>query len=326
MLILSKTQDCSYIKIESDVLSDFILSSNTGAKVNPGDEVAVVKKEIIDVGVITPTANKPTPKTTYTSFTISSTINCCTDNTVTQSLNEEEISAGSSWNLQFPQDSSSNITGLYFANLYNGLEFNALEGYSLPLANYSCSTGSITDLFPIVQLWFTTNFGVTVTQSYTYDAITGECVYTIADLPPSLAPMYLQLENTNIFSNVYFSYYPLNNAFFSGSTLYLTPEFYGGLVFNDGVYSVTLTFITADGKVITETTCFFFDCKTGCEVSTKIKELEEASNPKNATNIFLLHYTLTEGSNCGCNCEELCEIFRKLCNNLNSTSCLCGCV
>jgi len=185
-----------------------------------------------------------------------------------------------------------------------------------------CSTGDITNLFTIVDAWFTTNFGAPVTQNYIYDITTNTCQYTITDLPVNITPIKLVTD----VGDTYFGYFPIEGMFFNSNMMYIAPSFFSSEQFTDGVYSFSITLISKDQVITTESNCFFFDCKTGCEVSTKIKELEEASNPKNATNIFLLHYTLTEGSNCGCNCDELCEIFRKLCNNLNSTSCLCGCV
>lgn len=290
MLRLSKTQNCSYIKIESDILSDFI----------------------------------STPEN-YTSFTVSAKLNCCNDTTYSQNVIGDQITL-SEWNINFPTTITSYINGIWFENIYNNTSFNVLSS-PLLVGNYSCSIGTITALFPIVEAYFLANFNIVITQSYTYDSVTGECVYTISGLPTSIKPKYFEIETSSITTYSYFSFLPITNGLFDGGSLLLSPEFFSqGNAFQDGVYSITLNYINSEGNIITENNCFFLDCNTACTVSTKIKELQEASNEKNATNIFLLHYTLTEGSNCGCNCEELCEIFRKLCTNLNSSSCLCGCV
>jgi hypothetical protein len=329
MLKLSKTTDCSYIKIESDILSDFISTFNN-QQLRPIDSVYAVNsdKTLVDqTTTATPIFNTPIRPgiSSYTSFTITGKVNCCNDLEYSQTINEEQIGT-SEWNIKFPTNTSSYINGIWFENIYSGFSFNILDSQLL-VGNYSCSIGTITGLFPIVAQFFIDNFGVIIQQDYTYDPVTGECVYIIYNLPDSIKPKYFEIETSSVTTYTYFSFLPLTNAFFDGSSLLLNPEFFNqGNAFQDGVYTITLTYIDINGNIITETNCFFLDCSTACLVSTKIKELEEASNEKNATNIFLLHYTLTEGSNCGCNCEELCEIFRKLCTNLNSTSCLCGCV
>ncbi len=66
MMYLSKTEDCQFIEIKSDNISDFIL--------NPGN---------------------------YTSFTITAKINCCNDGEITHTLGEDEI-GNNVFTLQFP--------------------------------------------------------------------------------------------------------------------------------------------------------------------------------------------------------------------------------
>jgi hypothetical protein len=288
MLTLSKTENCSYIEIKSETLSDFISNSNN-----------------------------------YTNFVVSGTLNCCTSETNTVTITEDDI-LNTEWKLQFPTDSSLVITGLYFQNIYTNQQWNIFST-QYDLVDYMCSTGDITDLFVIIQNWFTANLGVTITQSYTYDAGTNTCTYEISDLPDGIAPVYLSLENSiAIPSQVYFQYFPVNSLLFTGTSMLVSPSFFSLLNYVDGVYSFTLTYTTESGDIITETNCFFLDCVTACNVSTKLQSL--MTQDKTATNFFLLHYTLTEGSNCGCNCTELCEIFTKLCNELNSSdTCNCGC-
>ena len=290
MMYLSKTNNCNYLEIKSETLSDFISNS----------------------------AN-------YTNLTITTTINCCDDTAITSEINEDVIDLRK-WTLNFPVDSTLIMQGLYFEDIYTGQQWNAFST-TYPVSTYMCSTGDITLLFPIIQAWFTANFGVTVTQTYTYNAINNVCTYEITDLPTNIKPVNLHTKNVSgVDLYTYFEYFPINNLFFTANSMVMSPQYFGGNEFVDGIYSVELTFTTESGNIITEKNCFFLDCKTACEVSTKLKELQKIKEVENATNIFLLHYTLTEGSNCGCNCSELCELFRKLCLELNSSSCLCGCV
>jgi hypothetical protein len=282
-MYLSKTEDCQFIEIKSDIVSDFIL--------NPSN---------------------------YTSFTITAKLNCCGDEEVTHTLLEDEID-NSVFTLQFPTNATVFLDQLVFENIFTHQQF--LIPIETTAATYMCSTGDITSLFTIVDAWFTTNFATTVTQNYIYDSVTNTCQYTITDLPVNIIPVKL----TTDIQEIYFGYFPIEGMFVNNYMLYIAPSFFSLLNFVDGIYSFTLTF-NANGQVITtESNCFFFDCETKCKVSTKLNELLDCN--KTATNIFLLHYTLTEGSNCGCNCEELCIIFNKLCSELgtNQTCVTCGC-
>ena len=287
MMYLSKTEDCQFIEVKSDTISDFIL--------NP---------------------------TNYTSFTISAKLNCCSNESITHTLTGEEIDSNV-FTLQFPTNGATFLDNFVFENIYTHQQF------TLPISgdavNYMCSTGDITDLFAIVDAWFTANFSTTVTQNYTYDAITNTCQYTITDLPNNITPVKLVTETSGNVQDIYFGYFPIEGMFFNSNFMYIDPSFFSLDNFIDGVYSFTLTFNTENNTIITESNCFFFDCETKCKVSTKLEELLNCN--KTATNIFLLHYTLTEGGNCGCNCEELCTIFNKLCSELGTNeSCTnCGC-
>ena len=286
MITLSKTENCNYIEIKSESLSDFISNPNN-----------------------------------YTKFTLTGKLNCCDSEEVTATIEENDL-GDNVWQLQFPTNGSADITGLFFENIYTGQQFNALSSI-LSVGDYMCSTGDITALFTLIQDWFTLNFGITVTQNYTYDAGTNTCTYTIIDLPVNIRPVKLVTELSGVSNDVYFTYFPIEGVFFTGTSLLVTPSFFNLTEFVDGIYSFTLTYYS-DESIITETTCFFFDCKTACQVSTKLEQL--FSKEKTATNIFLLHYTLTEGSNCGCNCAELCEIFTKLCAELGDLTCSsCNC-
>ena len=283
MMYLSKTEDCQFIEIKSDIVSDFIL--------NPGN---------------------------YTSFTITGTLSCCSDENVTHTLTEDEIDSNV-FTLQFPTNGAVLLDELVFENIYTHQQFTLPIGTTA--ATYMCSTGDITNLFTIVDAWFTTNFTTTVTQNYIYDPVANTCQYTITDLPVNIIPVKL----TTDIQEIYFGYFPIEGMFVNNYMLYIAPSFFSLDKFIDGIYSFTLTFKSADGFIITESNCFFFDCETKCKVSTKLEELLNCN--KAATNIFLLHYTLTEGGNCGCNCEELCTIFNKLCSELgtNESCANCGC-
>lgn len=290
MINLSQV-NCSNIEIKSETISDFI-----------------------------------TVPANYTELEIKAKLNCCDSEEVTATITEDDIAARE-WTLDFPTTSSLEISGIYFENIYLGEEYNILSS-PLLVSDYSCSTGTIANLYPIIQAWFTTNFGVTVTQSYVYDAVTNTCQYTIGNLPSPIRPLKITITRDGVEEDIFFSFFPVENISITSSAIIIDPELFGLESFVDGIYSFTITYRTAEGDIIIESSCIFFDCETKCKVSTALEDLLKCE--KTATNIFLLHYSLTEGSNCGCNCEELCTIFTKLCNELklietneNCTSCGC---
>lgn len=288
MMYLSKTEDCQFIEIKSDTISDFIL--------NPSN---------------------------YTSFTITAKLNCCGDEEITETITGLEIGSNV-FTLQFPVAPTTTLDSIVFENIFTHQQFLLPLG-SIEVADYMCSTGDITLLFPIIDAWFVTNFGGSVTQDYTYNAITNTCVYTITDLPLNITPVNMVTYVGGNQQDIYFGYFPIEGMFFNSNVMYISPLFFNMTTFVDGIYSFTFRFVNKLNNIVTESNCFFFDCETKCKVSTKLNELLDCN--KTATNIFLLHYTLTEGSNCGCNCEELCTIFNKLCSELgiNQTCVTCGC-
>jgi uncharacterized protein YegJ (DUF2314 family) len=108
-MYLSKTEDCQFIEIKSDTISDFILN----------------------------------PKN-YTSFTITAKLNCCGDEEITHTLGEDEIDS-SVFTLQFPTNANVFLDQLVFENIFTHQQF--LIPIETTAATYMCSTGDITNLF-----------------------------------------------------------------------------------------------------------------------------------------------------------------------------------
>lgn len=103
-------------------------------------------------------------------------------------------------------------------------------------------------------------------------------------------------------------------------TLFINPSLFSGTTFVDGIYKFAVKFVKVDGSSILITNCIFIDITMSCKVaSTMASILEEATlvtNEKTATIIHLLHYALVNGSNCGCNCDDMCTVFNGLKNLL----------
>lgn len=98
----------------------------------------------------------------------------------------------------------------------------------------------------------------------------------------------------------------------------------------DGVYNIHLKYeYTSEeysgGGWETEEMCAFIDIETKCLVAAKITELLSGVST-NGENAHLMHYALINGSNCGCNCTELCALYTELLTLIkDSTVQDCGC-
>lgn len=126
----------------------------------------------------------------------------------------------------------------------------------------------------------------------------------------------------------------ITNKFYIDNTgkLVVRPALFGLTTFKDGIYSIKVT-IAKDNQWIISENCTFVDVTYSCKVGAYLKDLLEenrgyAKVEKIATNIHMLHYALVNGSNCGCNCVELCQVYNELTkfltNNTPQNS-NCGC-
>lgn len=111
----------------------------------------------------------------------------------------------------------------------------------------------------------------------------------------------------------------INNSFFSTTPLPL----------KDGIYHIKIIFEEGENFHIYKN-CAFIDCNTQCLVSYvtgKSLKSGEVDVEDKAVVINMLYYALQHGSNCGCNCEELQDIYNKLkkelSDNINTDSCGC---
>lgn len=81
----------------------------------------------------------------------------------------------------------------------------------------------------------------------------------------------------------------------------------------DGVYSFSVKLFRIDNTYDYEESCAFIDVTYKCRVAETVKNLlDNTEDGQCSTVIHVLHYALVNGSNCGCNCKELCDVFKEL--------------
>lgn len=113
--------------------------------------------------------------------------------------------------------------------------------------------------------------------------------------------------------------------------LLVPPTFFGLMHYVDGVYQLELKITAVDNSYSIESNCIFVDVTFKCKVALYLKDISLGSAPKLGLMISMLHYGLTNSSNCGCNCPDMCRAYKELYSILNGaglinqTSSNCGC-
>lgn len=278
----------------------------------------------------------------YSTIDIIANLNCCkedgVDKTYTDSL---DISGGVYWkiDLSLPVAGGDNLLAINFFNSYNKVEYNSLATpinlvtvLTDCLAGSGCTLENSTTDYALqvktaIDAWFLT-LGITsaVVVSFT------ENVMKLEAIPSGFSPVsasYGEEDAPTIIVSAFLE--EGTNSFLSGDSLYLKPELFEMEYIEDGVYSVTVK-ITHDDGHITESNCAFIDITIACQVADKLSDLIVESTKKTiepvATIIHMLHYGITNGSNCGCNCADLCKAYKELIcliDTTQTTTSDCGC-
>jgi len=121
---------------------------------------------------------------------------------------------------------------------------------------------------------------------------------------------------------------PTNKFYIVGNNLYINPSLYGFTDYIDGIYKLDIKFNKTTGYILISN-CKFIDVTLKCKVASLLQNIigenKIADNEKVSTIIHLLHYSLVNGSNCGCNCAEMCAVYTELLTLLNSIDPSCFC-
>lgn len=306
-MIISNYND-QYIKITSDYLADFLA--------NPGD---------------------------YTSLDITANMNCCR-NALGEIIETSSIPANNTaWyiDLDVAVQSDSLLQELNIQNLTTLGKNNVLTlPIDLGYVSATCVTGPCTlqtfnshfaPLFKAaIDDWFDNVMALTSNVSVTFSGNT-----VIVDNMPANFIMYnAGYGSASPYTFIFFNFGAVNsNIFINADGIFLTPAFFGLTSITDGIYKVTLKFVKDNGAYIAETNCAFIDVTIKCKVAALLQNILQESkingSEKVSTIAHILHYALFNGSNCGCNCAELCKVYAELVGLLENIDPLitndCGC-
>lgn len=276
------------------------------------------------------------------SLTVTGNINCCkTNNILTEFTKVINLVPAKKWVIDFsvPVNLGSNILSLNFYNTVSGNTYNTITGSPISLATIlgNCaseictmeSVGGYNTIFKtLIDNWFISN---AITSNVTV-TVTGNVVF-VSNLPINFIPTTVTYGATldpDILTVTFIT--ALNKeVYLAGNSVFLNSKFFELDSFTDGVYKVQVVALYLDGSKTTESNCIFVDILTKCMVASWLNDLLAESSKKDsepvATMIHLLHYALVTGSNCGCNCDSLCQAYKELVCLLNGskTTSDCGC-
>lgn len=223
--------------------------------------------------------------------------------------------------LSYIVNSEGEIHGMSFLSLKSFTEtfapFIPIDlGYIEDNCNSNCTIEAYasyyTNLFKNqIDDWFL-SIGHTTDVEITFS----ENTIIIKGLPEDFIP-YKFYFGDNLLDTVEIGYgFVEKSIIISGDKMYIKPSYFGWEEIVDGVYTITLKFIKSDNRGhIIEKQCAFLDPKIRCIIADYLSDLSKDSpiDKRNISEtIMLMHYALTRTSNCGCNCEELCQLFDDL--------------
>lgn len=255
----------------------------------------------------------------------------CSEVAVESSINAADI-AINSWVIDLQQAVAleNKIYQLYIFNLYSLKEFNVLANpVDLAYVANNCTTNSCTmeDFASVfvnniknqIQTWFSVR-GITANINIDIDG--NEMM--ISNLPAGFGlskALYAAVNTAPYLEEPFGQFSTDSNIILAGDFLYIKPQFVVDATLEDGIYTVTLKFNKTNGAGhIIESSCAFIDVEIKCRLAANLSNMADNNTAGNAYSLYLLHYALVNGSNCGCNCEDLCKVYNQLLIELSKTS------
>jgi hypothetical protein len=279
----------------------------------------------------------------YSSMQISANINCCTNN-CNDLISTATIllPSGAGWQLDLSTavGLDETIRQLYLQNIITGKKFQVLTT-SIALsyvstncaANASCTLQTFSSHFaPLFKSQIDTWFSSQSISSNVTITFSGNTLI-VSNLPVNFIGFSGKYGATSdVYVEALFGSSTISTRAFLGSDgLYIKPGMFSSNVFRDGIYSLTVKSIKASGGFVEENNCAFIDITTKCRVAATLNRIKEEADLKEeqvSTLIHILHYALVNGSNCICNCVELCKVYAELqdlIKNIDPQITNCGC-
>lgn len=223
-----------------------------------------------------------------------------------------------------PIGSDVSIVAYNVINIFTGQVINIMT------APYTVSTvNAVTGFKDIIAARFLALFNKVITQqsqiTYDIEAVPVSFRYRIFSLPYYLKPYSIQSNHSGVVTEVFFisttsgvgvpEEPPVDGVVnlpesisLDQNTIVLLPSFFDLEAYSDSIVHLELTLTHEDGSFTTEEVCYFMDCTIKC----KLTSMHNFECLNQGMNLAMLHYSLTQASNCNCDCANMYEIFQYL--------------
>lgn len=260
----------------------------------------------------------------YTHLKITTNLNCCKEvNTriinfdSTNYVSCSACNGANSWHIDLSEIiyNNYNIDSLVIKNIVSGVEFNILSSpidFNYYTSNCPSNVCTLQSLSPYYEQLFENRFDSWFSSGTMWqDTTVGLCenILTICELPENFIVKEITFNGTSL-PFKYSANTSSDSDVFADSegNLYISSELFGLDKFKDGIYKIKVRTEKKDDTWTEDEGCIFIDIDTKCKVAKKIEDI--LKKDEDATDIHMAHYALINGSNCGCNCNDLCELFK----------------
>lgn len=227
-----------------------------------------------------------------------------------------------------PFSSTKLITGIYIKNIITQVEYNLVNSGYLTVA--SESDIATLKLYIAARLEALGITGAVQSHAVAYendnpldDAIS--FTYYIRNLPDYIAMVKIEYNESGIVTNELFSLTSDDSIIVGNEYILIEPGFFGLTAFEDSIVHIKLSIVSTTGGLKYEEGCYFFDCTFKCRLPDI---LDESCLTNKDLHLVMLHYSLTQASNCECDCSKMYSVFSFLSKLLpaeTSNTSGCGC-
>lgn len=270
----------------------------------------------------------------YDSIEVTGNINCCASNCGNQEASYIiPVLNNNKWVIDLTEAVYLNST-LQKINVQSLSALNTVNALTTPIelsyVEDNCSESTLCTL-ETFSSYFTSLFKTELDNFFTSIGLTTNVTVTISgnevifeDFPAGWGLFNVEHGNEEPYTLIPFGYNELGSQAFLGTDgLYVPSTFFSMEEYENGIYHFGVKIYKADGaSFIYEENCAFIDidikCKVAALLNKIVKEANNTTDEKVSTVAHMLHYGLVNGSNCGCNCSQMCEVYRELISIINS--------
>lgn len=253
----------------------------------------------------------------YEKIEIKATVNCC-DTEYLDTITVTGSTTSIIWSAHFPVNLTLTIKKVTLRNVTTG-QLILITLTPVVITSLISFNSVVTQ----INSYITTHYGgsFTLTQSSSQG---DDYSFGLYGFKTSFVPVFVDYTLDGIAATSSFSSAnSLKGSYITGTGISIVPDFFDLEAFTDAVYSIEVSTFKPSGSRVKESNCLFLDCKTSCVLTEALKDFTDDVKLQ----ALMMHYGLTVGTNCACECNMLCDLYTQLHSLLypTETTDSCGC-